>query len=55
MKHSHLKTPRTLAECQWTEGYPIATPTAVESVASYLLAFALGVAGAVLLVAWWST
>lgn len=22
MKHSHLQTPRTLADCQFTSGYP---------------------------------
>lgn len=26
MKTSHYKTPRTLAECEFTVGYPIAEP-----------------------------
>lgn len=26
MKRSHLQTPRTLAECEFTSGYPIDNP-----------------------------
>lgn len=52
MKHSHLQTPRTLAECQWTEGYPTheLRPTKLEALAGYAMACAMGAGLAVWLV-----
>ena len=58
MKHSHLSTPRTLAECQFDVGYqigPIAPETQFERMCGYLLAVAIGAGLAAALVAWWSS
>lgn len=56
MKQSHLTTPRTLADCQFTSGYRSAEPTARPrlTVADVLLACAIGGGFAALLVAWWA-
>lgn len=50
MKPSHLTTPRTLAECQWTSGYPQAPISRRDRIGGVLLAVAMGVAAAALLV-----
>jgi hypothetical protein len=58
MKQSHMTTPRTLNECQFTIGYTTEGPrreTFPERLAGYALALAIGVGLAVLLVAWWSS
>ena len=57
MKQSHLTTPRTLADCQFTSGYRSAEPTARPrlTVADVLLACAIGGGFAALLIAWWTT
>ncbi len=58
MKQSHLTTPRTLNECHFTPGYTSEGPhreTALERIAGYALAVAIGVGLAALLVAWWSS
>lgn len=49
MKPSHTKTPRTLADCTFTQGYSTVQPMAYrvatwEKFADYALAFGLGVA-----------
>jgi hypothetical protein len=57
MKNSHMQTPRTLNECQWTPGYTRASlkEPLIERLAGYVLAFVIGVGMAALLVAWWSS
>lgn len=60
MKPSHTQTPRTLADCTFTQGYTNIYPMAHreptwERVAGYVLAVAIGVGLAALLVAWWSS
>lgn len=55
MKPSHLQTPRTLADCNFTQGYSSIYPMAHreptwERVAGYVLAIAIGMAMAYLLV-----
>lgn len=60
MKYSHLRTPRTLADCEFTCGYTQANPLShreptIELVAGYVLAIVIGVGLAVTLVAWWSS
>jgi hypothetical protein len=51
MKDSHLKTPRTLAEGQWTPGYRSVLPKEPlwEAVAGYVLALVIGIGLAALL------
>ena len=51
MKDSHLRTPRTLAEGQWTPGYRSVLPKEplCEAVAGYVLALVIGVGLAALL------
>lgn len=60
MKPSHTTTPRTLADCTFTQGYTSIHPMAHreptwERFAGYVLATAIGVGLAWLLVAWWSS
>ena len=57
MKDSHIKTPRTLNECQFTHGYQSLSGKEPlwEVIAGYALALAIGVGIAALLVAWWSS
>lgn len=57
MKQSHLTTPRTLADCQFTCGYRSTSATARPrlTVADVLLACAIGGGFAALLIAWWTT
>ena len=52
----NLSTPRTLADCQFTSGYPIAPSRAsmAEDIADYVLAVVIGVALAAVTVVWWS-
>lgn len=54
MKPSHTQTPRTLADCTFTQGYTSVHPMAHreptwERVAGYVLAIAIGVALATVL------
>jgi hypothetical protein len=51
MKDSHLRTPRTLAEGQWTPGYQRIKPQEPlwEALAGYVLALAIGICLAALL------
>lgn len=56
MKPSHIQTPRTLNECQFTPGYEshsLREPL-WEKVAGYALVFAIGCALAGVLVIGWS-
>ena len=57
MKQSHLTTPRTLADCQFTCGYRAASALRSSggtlTVADVLLACVIGAGFAALLVAWW--
>ena len=56
MKPSHIQTPRTLNECQFTPGYEshsLREPL-WEKVAGYALVFAIGCALASVLVIGWS-
>ena len=46
----NLTTPRTLAECQWTSGYPQAQISRRDRIGGRLLAVAMGLAAAVLIV-----
>lgn len=60
MKPSHTQTPRTLADCTFTQGYTSVTPMAHREptwqvIAGYVLAFVIGCGLAALLVAWWSS
>ncbi len=55
MKPSHLNTPRTLADCQWTTGYSSAQPTRSDTAASIALAISIGVLLALALVHWWAS
>lgn len=55
MKQSHLNTPRTLADCQWTTGYSSAQPTRSDTAASIALAISIGVLLALALVHWWAS
>lgn len=55
MKQSHLTTPRTLADCQFTSGYRSVAPARSPLWADALLACAIGGGFAVLLVAWWTS
>lgn len=60
MKPSHTQTPRTLADCTFTQGYatkefsPHAEPL-WEVIAGYAVAVAIGVGLAAMLVVWWSS
>ena len=55
MKPSHLQTPRTLNEGNWTSGYrSIEREPTWERVAGYLLAIAIGCILASILVIGWS-
>ena len=55
MKPSHLQTPRTLNEGNWTPDYrTISREATWERVAGYLLAIAIGVVLAGVLVIGWS-
>ena len=57
MKQSHLTTPRTLNECQFTPGYTSEGPqreTPAERIASYILALGIGIGLAALLFFGWS-
>ena len=54
MKPSHTQTPRTLAECNFTDHYIATKPSSWETVAGYLLAFSIGVALASILFIGWS-
>ncbi len=58
MKPSHISTPRNLADCTFSVGYPIDSPRAAESlrdiVLGYGLAVLIGFGLAAALVAWWS-
>jgi hypothetical protein len=51
MKDSHLRTPRTLSEGQWTPGYQSLKPKEPlwEAVAGYVLALVIGIGLAALL------
>lgn len=54
MKLSHERTPRTLADCEFTVGYPIVQQESrSEKIAGFFLACALGVGFALSLLAWW--
>lgn len=60
MKPSHTQTPRTLADCTFTQGYASVHPMAYREptwqvIGGYVLAFAIGIGMAALLVAWWSS
>lgn len=57
MKPSHLSAPRTLADCQWTQGYAQAQPRGNlrATLGSALLSAAIFAALAAVLFAWWST
>lgn len=57
MKQSHLTTPRTLNECQFTPGYQSLQDKEPlgEIIAGYVLALFIGIGMAWLLVAWWSS
>lgn len=44
MKDSHYRTPRTLADCDFTVGYPIANLNRPHSVAEALLGWAVTLA-----------
>lgn len=45
MKDSHLRTPRSIRECQWTHGYVCGNPeTPMERVLGVALAVVIGVA-----------
>ena len=57
MKQSHLTTPRTLNECQFTPGYQSLQDKEPlgEIIAGYVLALVIGICLAWLLVAWWSS
>ena len=46
MKPSHTQTPRQLADCTFVQGFAsVSSPeTTFESIAGYLLAFAIGIA-----------
>ena len=46
----NLTTPRTLAECQWTSGYPQAPISRRDRIGGRLLAIAMGLAAAALIV-----
>ena len=51
MKDSHYRTPRTLAEGQWTPGYQSLQKEPMwEAVAGYVLALVIGIGLAALLV-----
>jgi hypothetical protein len=50
----NITTPRTLAECQWTSGYPQAHIGRRDRIGGCLLAIAMGLAAAVLIVWEWS-
>lgn len=55
MKLSHERTPRTLADCEFTVGYPIAyAESRSEKVAGVFLACAIGIVFGLSLVAWWA-
>lgn len=59
MKPSHTQTPRTLADCTFTQGYESVRPMSHkeptwERVAGYALAFAIGCGLAAMLVVGWS-
>lgn len=55
MKYSHERTPRTLADCDFTVGYPIVQqPESYwEKIAGVLLACAIGIGFGLALIAWW--
>ena len=46
----NLTTPRTLAECQWTSGYPQAPISRRDRIGGRLLAVAMGLVAAALIV-----
>ena len=58
MKPSHTSTPRTLADCQWTQGYACARPEPRvglrDTLAGAALSAAIFAALAAVLFAWWS-
>jgi hypothetical protein len=45
MKHSHIQTPRTLNECNWTPGYQSLSNKEPlwETIAGYILAIVIGI------------
>jgi len=55
VKQSHISTPRTLADCQWTTGYSAATPPRSDTAASIALAISIGVLLALALMHWWAS
>jgi hypothetical protein len=60
MKPSHTQTPRTLADCTFTQGYQSIQPLSHQEptwqvIGGYVLAFVIGCGLAALLVAWWSS
>lgn len=57
MRESHLRTPRTLADCQWTEGYPSKNPaeSRAEAAMGVVLAIVIGICGAAILLHWWTS
>jgi hypothetical protein len=55
VKQSHISTPRTLAECQWTTGYSSSRPPRGDTAASIALAISIGVLLALALVHWWAS
>ncbi len=57
LKHSHYRTPRTLAECQWVQGYASARPERPswrETLAGAALSAAIFAALAAVRFFWWS-
>ena len=59
MKPSHLSAPRTLADCQWTQGYESACPrrpgSLRDTLAGAALSAAIFAALAAILFTWWSS
>jgi hypothetical protein len=50
----NYRAPRTLADCEWTAGYPMVPRSVRQSPVSYLLAIAIGVALGWSLIYGWS-
>jgi len=48
-------TPRTLADCRFNVGYPVIERHSSGRIRGAVLAYAIGIVGALVLVHWWST